>query len=202
MPGGQPPKLVASQLSTLLAAEEPQFVKAAEQLWDMFAADPTTAAAAERMQARLCLCVVHVMSRDGVQALQQVTKFSCMLCMACITVVNLTQSIAHSDPCEPQLCSVWKPRASKRCQDWCTSAILAGSPGHQQRMQASHIRTHTSKPHEVQCAAGAPSNKSSQGGVPARADCLERLRFQHQLPHGLPPGRQERGGLLLSVAGV
>lgn len=88
MPGGQSPKLVASQLSTLLKAEEPQFIQVisiqivvyeqaaflpticissiyvhawsaaegvklilqtANRLWDLFAADPRTAEAAQRM---------------------------------------------------------------------------------------------------------------------------------------------------------
>ena len=70
MPGGQPPKLVASQLSTLLAAEERDLVKAANLLWDAFAADPRTADAAQRMQvsfwylkicgSRQSGCLIHV----------------------------------------------------------------------------------------------------------------------------------------------
>jgi hypothetical protein len=46
---GQPPRLEPSHLSTLLAAEEGRLISAAERIWDMFAADPTTADAATRM---------------------------------------------------------------------------------------------------------------------------------------------------------
>lgn len=50
---GQPPRLEPSHLSTLLAAEEGRLISAAERIWDMFAADPTTADAATRMLAHI-----------------------------------------------------------------------------------------------------------------------------------------------------
>lgn len=50
---GQPPRLEPSHLSALLAAEEGGLVRAAERLWDLFAADPATTEAAQRMQVRL-----------------------------------------------------------------------------------------------------------------------------------------------------
>ena len=50
---GQPPRLEPSHLSALLAAEEGGLVRAAESLWDLFAADPVTTEAAQRMQAHL-----------------------------------------------------------------------------------------------------------------------------------------------------
>ncbi|KAL3143278.1 hypothetical protein ABBQ38_002121 [Trebouxia sp. C0009 RCD-2024] len=49
MPGRQPNKLVASKLSALLSEQEAGLVQAAEVVWQVFAAGPSTAAAAERM---------------------------------------------------------------------------------------------------------------------------------------------------------
>jgi hypothetical protein len=51
MPGARANRTVRSQLSDLLAPQEPGFVQAAEQLWDAFAAHAATAAAAARMLA-------------------------------------------------------------------------------------------------------------------------------------------------------
>ncbi|BDA46570.1 hypothetical protein COCOBI_09-0220 [Coccomyxa sp. Obi] len=65
MPGTQPPRAVQSALSALLAPEEPGLVAAAEALWDVFAAHPTTADAAARMAQRSASCPVQAAAALG-----------------------------------------------------------------------------------------------------------------------------------------
>lgn len=64
---GVAPKLEPSLLSTLLATEQKNLVAAANRLWDMFAEDPATAEAAERM-------LVSARRRTDVKSQSQLCK--------------------------------------------------------------------------------------------------------------------------------
>ncbi|DBA75057.1 TPA: hypothetical protein ACH3X1_010392 [Trebouxia sp. C0004] len=68
MPGSQPNKLVSSKLSLIMHAEEDSLVRAAEAVWNTFAAGAATAAAAQRMMHNICEAPSGLDSRLGATA--------------------------------------------------------------------------------------------------------------------------------------
>ncbi len=96
---GQPPRLEHSHLSALLAAEEGGLVRAAEALWDLFAVDPATTEAAERMQVRLN---IHACSQHSLIAFCSIPD-PVSTVISEISVVSALLSVDIDGLFEPQM---------------------------------------------------------------------------------------------------